>query len=232
MDKTAVIVGGGTGTRMGMDIPKQFVELNGKPVIAHTIDAFYTAFPDISIILVLPEKFLENGKDIMNTYFKGKTIQIVTGGFTRFDSVKNGLSLVKTPSIVFVHDAVRCLVSNSIIHRCYDAAVEFGSAIPVVAVKDSIRRILSGANGLNAESEVVKRDELRAVQTPQSFQSQIILTAFQTHFQEAFTDEATVVEQSGIAVHLVEGEEENIKITYPADLDYARQVLSGKTISS
>ena len=110
--------------------------------------------------------------------------------------------------------------------------MEFGSAIPVVAVKDSIRRILSGANGLNAESEVVKRDELRAVQTPQSFQSQIILTAFQTHFQEAFTDEATVVEQSGIAVHLVEGEEENIKITYPADLDYARQVLSGKTISS
>ena len=220
MEKVAVIVAGGTGTRMGTEIPKQFLELNGRPIMAHTIDAFFSAFPDIQIILVLPPNFREEGDQIINGYFPGKPIQITSGGNTRFDSVKNGLSLVKEHSVIFVHDAVRCLVSPSLIRDCYTSALLHGTAIPVIPVKDTIRRILE--NG----SEVVNRETLRAVQTPQTFQSEILLPAFQTGYQPSFTDEATVVEHSGHKVNLIAGEERNIKITVPADLDFARQVLS------
>ncbi len=232
MDKTAVIVAGGSGSRMGGTTPKQFMELHGKPLVVYTIEAFLAAYPDISIILVLPSNFLKQGEDIIRHHFPKAAIVVTEGGHTRFDSVRHGLKLVSHPSIVFVHDAVRCLVSPALIRQCYDAAMSHGSAIPVIPVKDSIRRIMSYGPDHKPGSEVVKRDDLRAVQTPQTFRSEILLNAFDTYYQSAFTDEATVVEHSGVHVHLVPGEEENIKVTYPSDLDYAKQVLAAKTAKS
>lgn len=220
MEKVAVIVAGGTGSRMGTDIPKQFLELHGKPVVVYSIEAFFYAFPDLHAFIVLPSAFMEEGRQLISRFFPGKSIQFAEGGASRFESVKNGLALVKSPSVVFVHDAVRCLVSPSLIRHCYTEALLHGSAIPVVPIKDSIRRIN------DTSSEVVSREGLCAVQTPQTFRSDILLPAFQTSYLPIFTDEATVVEHSGLTVHLVEGEESNIKITVPLDLDLARQTIS------
>jgi 2-C-methyl-D-erythritol 4-phosphate cytidylyltransferase len=224
MDKAVVIVAGGMGTRMGSETPKQFLELNGRPIIAHTIEAFYAAFPDIQIIIVFPRQYIETGAGMVNRLYPGKSILFTEGGTTRFDSVKNGLTLVKSPSVIFVHDAIRCLVTPALIRNCYEEALKHGSAIPVVPVKDSFRRVHQ--NG----SEVVDRSSLRAVQTPQTFRSEILLPAFQVHYDPSFTDEATVVEQHGGNIHLVPGEEENIKITVPADLDFAQHV-TGKHLN-
>jgi 2-C-methyl-D-erythritol 4-phosphate cytidylyltransferase len=225
MDKAAVIVAGGTGTRMGSSTPKQFLELNGRPIIAYTLEAFYAAFPDIRIIIVFPRLFLEDGENMVNRLFPGRSILFTEGGSTRFDSVKNGLALAPAPSVIFVHDAVRCLVTPALICNCYEEAVKHGSAIPVVPVKDSIRRVCHDG------SEVVDRGPLRAVQTPQTFRSEILLPAFEVEYNSTFTDEATVVEYHGGKVHLVPGEEGNIKITVPADLDFAQQV-TGRQVNS
>jgi 2-C-methyl-D-erythritol 4-phosphate cytidylyltransferase len=222
MDKVAVIVAGGSGTRMGAGMPKQFLVIQGKPILVHTINAFYSAFQDIKIILVLPVDYMQRGTDLIKRFYPGKRISITEGGASRFESVKKGLSIVSSPSVIFVHDAVRCLVSTSLIHLCYDTALESGSAIPVIPVKDSIRKVIGSG------SEVVDRETLRAVQTPQTFRSDLLLPAFNAEYHSSFTDEATVVEHSGISVTLVEGEELNIKLTYPADFDFAEQALSRK----
>jgi 2-C-methyl-D-erythritol 4-phosphate cytidylyltransferase len=224
MDKAAVIVAGGMGTRMGSDTPKQFLEVSGRPILSYTLDAFYTAFPDVQIILVFPRLYLEEGTAMVHRLYPGNNILFTAGGLTRFDSVKNGLSLVKSPSVIFVHDAVRCLVAPALIRNCYEEALKHGSAIPVVPVKDSFRRLHQDG------SEVVDRSSLRAVQTPQTFRSEVLLPAFQVGYDPSFTDEATVVEHHGGKVHLVQGDEGNIKITVPADLDFAEQVM-GKQLN-
>lgn len=217
MEKFAVIVAGGSGSRMGNATPKQFLEVGGKPLLIHTIQAFLIAFEDISIVVVLPEIYLQTGQQLIDQAFSTNEIKITTGGATRFESVKNGIQLAPDHSIVFVHDAVRCMVSPELIRACYTKARITGSAIPVISVKDSIRRITE--NG----SEVVNREVLRAVQTPQTFNAAILKAAFQQPYHESFTDEATVVEYNGGTVELVEGEETNIKVTYPADLLMAEQ---------
>ncbi len=219
MEKFAVIVAGGSGTRMGHETPKQFLPVNGEPVLIHTVRAFCHAFQDMNIIVVLPAAHMARGIQLIKDHFPGLPVRFVEGGKTRFDSVKNGISLAGDPSVIFVHDAVRCLVSPALIRACYDMALEKGSAIPVVALKDSIRKIVPGG------SIVVNREEFRAVQTPQTFRSEILLKAFTQPYQESFTDEATVVEYAGGRVELVPGEETNIKITYPADLMLAEQFL-------
>ncbi|MFN5936533.1 MAG: 2-C-methyl-D-erythritol 4-phosphate cytidylyltransferase [Sphingobacteriales bacterium] len=218
MDKFAVIVAGGTGSRMGNSVPKQFIEVGGKPLLLYTIDAFLKAFVDIQLMVVLPEIHLETGKAfIEKAYANSSSIRVTTGGVTRFESVRNGILHAPDSSIIFVHDAVRCMVSPELIRNCYEVAKSKGSAIPVVSIKDSIRQItISG-------SEVVNRETLRAVQTPQTFHSEILKQAFALPYNEAFTDEATVVEFSGGTVELMEGEETNIKVTYPADLLLAEQ---------
>ena len=217
MKKFAVIVAGGSGSRMGNATPKQFLEVGGKPLLIHTIQAFLSAFEDISIVVVLPEIHLQTGQQLIDKAFSSHKIKITTGGVTRFESVKNGIQLAPDQSIVFVHDAVRCMVSADLIRACYAKAMVTGSAIPVISVKDSIRRITE--NG----SEVVNREVLRAVQTPQTFNASILKAAFLQPYHESFTDEATVVEFNGGAVELIEGEETNIKVTYPADLLMAEQ---------
>jgi 2-C-methyl-D-erythritol 4-phosphate cytidylyltransferase len=218
-NKIAIIVAGGTGQRMGSVVPKQFLEIEGKSILLHTIDQFVNAFDDISLVVVLPEGYIEEGKKLLKNRTKNP-IQFIAGGETRFQSVKNGLAAVKEKSIVFVHDAVRCLLTPALVQRCYQQAVENGSAIPAVSSTDTVR-IME-----NEKHHLFDREKVMLIQTPQTFQSEIILTAFDQAYQPNFTDEANVVEASGQPVFLVDGEFENIKITRPLDLAIATYVLT------
>jgi 2-C-methyl-D-erythritol 4-phosphate cytidylyltransferase len=220
MKKYAAIVAGGIGKRMQSDLPKQFMLLLGKPVLYYTLKAFLEAFDDLIIILVLPDEHITKGREIVDAYFNPARFIFTAGGETRFHSVRNGAALAEAESIIFVHDGVRCLVTPQLIRYCYDSAMLKGSAIPTVSVRDSIRELT--ANG----SVAVNRAMYRVVQTPQTFHSKILMPALnQIEFKEKFTDEATVVEAFGIEVHLMEGEETNIKITTPVDLTIAEQIL-------
>ena len=220
MNKVAVIVAGGNGTRMNSTMPKQFLLLKGKPILYYTIQTFLQSYDDLNIILVLPEEYIAAGQEIIDAFFDYKRIQITAGGRTRFHSVQNGLALVTEESMVFVHDGVRCLLTKELVKRCYEAAIESGSAIPVVDCKDSVRIIKGELN------EAIDRTRVKLVQTPQTFHSKILLPAFKIDYKDKFTDEATVVEAFGLNVNLIEGEENNIKITKPTDLIVAEQLLT------
>jgi 2-C-methyl-D-erythritol 4-phosphate cytidylyltransferase len=220
MKKIAVIVAGGTGTRMNADIPKQFLLLQGKPVLYYTLHTFLQSYNDLQIILVLPEEHIAAGQEIIDAFFDYSRIKIAIGGRTRFHSVQNGLQLIEEESIVFVHDAVRCMISVDLIQNCFDAAMVSGSAIPVIDSKDSIRMITEDGN------EAIERSTIKLVQTPQTFHSKILLSAYQIDYKDKFTDEATVVEAFGLKVQLVAGEENNFKITRPVDLILAEYLLA------
>lgn len=222
MKKYAIIVAGGTGRRMGSSIPKQFLLLHDKPVLYYTIKAFLEAYDDLQIILVLPEDYSDIGKEVIDAYFDYSRIQVTFGGETRFHSVQNGLRLIHDESIIFVHDAVRCLVSAELIRDCYDHASVMGTAVPVVRSKDSVRYLNEEGN----DNEVMDRNKVVLVQTPQTFHSKILLPAFNIDYKEQFTDEATVVESFGLKISLIEGEEDNIKITRPSDLLIAEALLT------
>ncbi len=219
MNKYAVIVAGGKGLRMGANLPKQFMMLEGKPILFYSVIAFMETFPDLEVILVLPAEFSELFKDVVAVLPDSERITIVKGGETRFHSVQNGLRAVKGNGVVFVHDGARPLVSPTLLRRCLESATKHGSAIPVVPVAESIRQIT--AKG----SLPVNRDELRVVQTPQTFRTELILKAFAQEYDPAFTDEATVAEAAGIPVQLVEGDKRNIKITTPEDMAIATVYL-------
>jgi 2-C-methyl-D-erythritol 4-phosphate cytidylyltransferase len=221
MKKIAVIVAGGTGRRMGAQVPKQFLLLRGKPVLWHTLRAFLNAYEDMEIVLVLPEEHRETGKTLVNALQATHRIRIVTGGATRFHSVRLGLACIGTEeqAIVFVHDGVRSLVSRELIHRCYHAAVETGNAIPAVLPVDSMRMVTD--EGYRS----IDRDMLRVIQTPQAFTNAILQTAFAQEYRESFTDEGSVVEATGVKINLVEGEATNIKITRPMDMIIAEEMM-------
>ena len=219
MQKYAIIVAGGIGKRMESDLPKQFLLLKDKPVLFYTLHVFLQAFDDLQIILVLPADFTDMGQEIIDGYFDKERIRITAGGDTRFQSVKNGLQLIEDESIIFVHDGVRCLLSADLIHRCYDQAIETGSAIPAISSKDSVRLITEEGN------EAINRSKVKLIQTPQTFHSKILLPAFKIDYKDKFTDEATVVEAFGLKVFLLEGEENNIKITRPVDMLIAEKIL-------
>ena len=220
MKKYAVIVAGGSGTRMGGATPKQFLLVNNKPVLYYSLQTFLNAFADIQIILVLPVDYTDMGQEIIDAYFDSDKIKVTAGGDTRFQSVKNGLQLVEDDSIIFVHDGVRCLLTEKLIHRCYASAVETGTAIPVITSRDSVRIVQEEGN------DAIDRNKVMLVQTPQTFHSKILLPAFKIDYKEKFTDEATVVEAYGLKVTLVEGEENNIKITKPMDLLIAEKIIN------
>lgn len=222
MKKYAVIVAGGTGTRMGTSLPKQFLLVNDKPVLYYTIRAFFDAYADIRIILVLPGDYIEMGREIIDAWFDPEQVQVTEGGDTRFQSVKNGLALIEEEAIIFVHDGVRCLLTPALIHRCHDQALESGTAVPAIASKDSVRMLLEEGN------EAIDRNRIRLIQTPQTFHSKILLPAFQIDYKDKFTDEATVVEAFGLKISLVEGEENNVKITHPIDLVIAADILNSR----
>jgi 2-C-methyl-D-erythritol 4-phosphate cytidylyltransferase len=219
MKKIALIVAGGTGTRMETPALKQFVLLNNLPVLMHTINVFYGYDNTIDIRIALPEDQIETWQSLCDDYqFKIKH-SIVPGGETRFHSVKNGLAEIPVPSLIAVHDGVRPLVSKATITNCFNLAEEAGTAIPVVKVKESIRKIVE------SDSVYEDRNLYRIVQTPQVFHSDILLNAYETDYNESFTDDAGVVENAGFKIYITEGNEENIKITRPIDLVLADAIM-------
>lgn len=224
MKKYAVIVAGGSGSRMGTDIPKQFLLLQNKPLLWYTLTAFLDSFDDMAIILVLPASHTEMGEIIVESLADARRVQLTTGGSTRFQSVKNGLKLVGKDAVVFVHDGVRCLVSPGLIQRCYAGAVAKGNAVPAVKSVDSVR--IETADGNN---KIIDRNTIRIIQTPQAFLANVLLPAFEQEEDALFTDEASVVERTGISINLVEGEPGNIKITQATDLLLAENILAGKS---
>ncbi len=220
--KYAVIVAGGRGTRMGAPVPKQFLPFLGKPLLCYAIEAFAGAMPGIQIILVLPADQLKSAQIVLRSYIGDIEVTVVAGGETRYHSVQNGLKEVSNDGIVFVHDGARPLISDDLILRCYKQAIALGSAIPAIPITESVR-IVEGDS-----SRSVDREQLRVIQTPQTFKTELILPAFEQPYQPSFTDEATVVEAMGTPVHLIDGLQDNIKITIPEDMIIAEVLLNAR----
>lgn len=211
MKEYVIVVAGGKGLRMGSAVPKQFLELGGKAIILHTLEKFKEALPQAELLLVLPKNELERWKETSKgTEFEH--LKVAFGGKTRFDSVKSGLSEIKETGVVAIHDAVRPFVSIETIKEAIEVAKETGAAIPVVKLKDSIRKVSE------EKSHSVNREEYRIVQTPQCFQTRIILDAYQQDYDSSFTDDASVAEKNNVTIQLVNGNNENIKITTLEDL--------------
>ncbi|WP_242921342.1 2-C-methyl-D-erythritol 4-phosphate cytidylyltransferase [Pontibacter liquoris] len=208
----AIIVAGGSGSRMQHTLPKQFIEVAGKPVLMHTIAQFYKYNPDLRLIVVLPEQQLSTWRDLCRKHRFELFHMVVLGGATRFGSVKNGLDAVQGEALVAVHDGVRPFVEVATIKTAYEAAATFGSAVVAVSPKDSIRELTPQG------SRAVKRDQYKLVQTPQCFRASILRRAYEQPEQAHFTDDASVVESIGEEITLVEGSYRNIKITTPEDL--------------
>jgi len=217
--KIAIIVAGGSGTRMGAAVPKQFLELAGKPVLYHTIAAFINAYADMQVVLVVPEAHFAPAQQVLNSFTAPPPVTLVKGGETRFHSVQNGLQQVPDNAVVFVHDGVRPLLTTALVHHCYEQTLLHGNAIPVIDMKDSVRETNAAGN------RAVNREQFKIIQTPQTFLSEQLLPAFALPYDPLFTDEATVVERMGHPIHLVPGEERNIKITRPLDLVIAEALL-------
>ena len=222
MDRYAILVAGGKGLRMGSDIPKQFLPLRGRPVLMHTIDVFRRTYPDIHIILVLPREQQDYWRQLCGQHDYDVELCVADGGETRFHSVRNGLSLIPDDArgVVGVHDGVRPFVSPETIRRCFEAAEECGAVVPVVPVVETVRQVLA-----DGSSMTVDRNAYRLVQTPQTFDIQLLKKAYAQPFDPFFTDDASVVEAMGHPIKLVEGNNENIKLTNPADLKLAEGMM-------
>lgn len=222
MTRYAIIVAGGSGSRFGSNTPKQFLPLAGRPVLMHTIDKF-AAIGGTVIIVVLPEAFVGWWADLCKEHAFATPHRVVTGGNSRFASVKNALATIRAAEgdLIAVHDGVRPLVSASLIEAIYSAAAANGCAIPATAVTDSIRQVTDDAGS----SAALNRASLRAVQTPQTFCAKKLIAAYDVPFSDTFTDDASVFEHAGYAIHLVDGEVNNIKITHPNDLVIAELLL-------
>ncbi len=209
----AIIVAGGTGSRMKSQIPKQFLEINGVPVIVKTMQQFLDFDSKIEMIISVHKDYMTLMNDLIQLYFSSYQIKIVGGGATRFQSVKNGLTLIEYLSaVVAIHDAARPYVSIETIERCYKTAEQLGNAVPVIQVNESLRQVNGNIN------KAVNRNQFKIVQTPQCFKAELLQKAFLQTESDLFTDDASVVESYGISINLVEGNPENIKITTPVDL--------------
>lgn len=210
-----IIVAGGKGLRMGGDVPKQFLPINGKPVLMRTLERFREYSADLQIILVLPKSQQDYWHSLCSEYGFTLDYRIADGGETRFHSVQNGLALIPddVQGVVGVHDGVRPFVSVEVIERCYETARTANAVIPVTPVVETLRHIESDTKGYN-----VLRSDYRLVQTPQTFDIRLLKHANEQPYSEAFTDDASVVEAIGQSVTMVEGNRENIKITTPFDI--------------
>jgi 2-C-methyl-D-erythritol 4-phosphate cytidylyltransferase len=222
MKRCCIIVAGGNGTRMRTELPKQFLLIGGIPVLMYTIRNFYDFDPLLQLIVVLPEDEITGWNKLCEKFRFGIPHQIVPGGKTRFQSVKNGLTIATECDLIAVHDGVRPLVSHQTLSRCFEGAGENGTAIPVLPANESVRK------GDMNNSVPVDRSHYFMVQTPQVFNAEIIKQGYNQDWIPQFTDDASVVEYSGTAVHLVMGNRENIKITFPEDLQIAELFLINK----
>lgn len=215
-----IIVAGGKGERMQSTTPKQFLGVNGRPLLMHTMDLFANALPGAHLILVLPRTQVDHWKNLCEQFGFDRPHQITEGGPTRFHSVKSGLHCVDdTSAIIGIHDAVRPLVAPEVIRQCFTDAEFYGSAVPVVPVTESLRERHGSA------SNPVRREDFVLVQTPQVFQAERIKKAYLQNYREEFTDDASVLESDGENIHLVPGNPENIKITTPTDLALAALLM-------
>lgn len=226
MKEFIIITAGGIGKRMDYGIPKQFILLNKLPVLMHTINAFFNYSNKVKIVLVLPETAFKTWNELCKKYNFQIPHQLVKGGETRFQSVKNGLATINEECLVAVHDGVRPFVKNEVIGNCFETAGRLGNAVPVIAINESIREIRNSQN-LSAD-----RKNFKIVQTPQIFHSSQIKTAYKQIFHKDFTDDAGVVESTGIKINLVEGNPENIKITRPVDIIIAEAFLNDSNLAT
>jgi len=220
MKRKVIIVAGGKGTRMLSETPKQFLKIGNEPVLIHTLKRFYSFSKEIEIILVLPENEITQWKKICKEYKFDIPHKLAYGGRTRFQSVENGLRNINESCLVAVHDGVRPLVSTRTIKNAFKIASEKGNAVPAIKIEPSIRFIT------NEKNKAVDRNQYRIIQTPQVFQSNLLKKAYQQDFQDSFTDDASVVENTGVDINLVEGNPENIKITTKKDLRIAEALLN------
>lgn len=220
MKRAVIIVAGGSGLRMGAELPKQYLKLAGLPLIIHSLEKFLLFDPDMEVVLVMAPSHRDHWEVIRDNYETPSGLILAQGGLSRYDSVKSGLEHVADGMVVGIHDAVRPLVSQGTLERSYSSASSRGSGIPVIALDDSVR-MLDASSG----SSPVDRTLLRRVQTPQVFQSTQIKQAYHQYRDPAFTDDASVYESLFGQVHLVEGNRENIKITTPADLLMAEALI-------
>lgn len=218
--KYVIVVAGGSGSRMNSMVPKQFIKVNGKPLLMHTLEVFQRYDESCRFIVVLPASEIDTWRKLCEEFSFQVNHNVVAGGKTRFHSVKNGLSRIQEEGIVFIHDGVRPLVSNQTIENCYQTALEKGNALPVFASPESIREVKG------EQSRAVDRQFYFLVQTPQTFRISLIKEAYQQRYLKKFTDDASVLESTGIKINLVEGNRENIKITWPADIRIAAALLN------
>ena len=205
---------------MSCTVPKQFLDLNSKPILMHTIEKMHQSLANSEIIIALPKSEFDTWKKLCQKHQFKLNHQVVEGGDTRFESVSNALKKINEQSVIAVHDGVRPLVKNSVVNECMQTAQEKGTAIPVIAIEESLRQ------KTNSGSVVVNRDEFLIVQTPQCFSSKVLLKAYQQDYSPRFTDDASVVESMGIEIQLVKGNKENIKITTPEDLKKAQVYIN------
>jgi 2-C-methyl-D-erythritol 4-phosphate cytidylyltransferase len=219
MKRYAILVGGGSGSRMQQDTPKQFLLVAGKPVLMHTLEAFYQSEPRPEIIVVLNVDYHEYWEKLCKTHQFSIPHTLVKAGLERFFSVKNGLKLVKGKALVAIHDAVRPIIKKEKIEHAFSYAEVHGNAVLAIPSKDSVRL------SYTKENKAVARELVYLIQTPQIFTSNMLKKAYQQEFRTSFTDDASVVEHAGVAIHLVEGDPKNIKITYPEDLALAEVFL-------
>jgi 2-C-methyl-D-erythritol 4-phosphate cytidylyltransferase len=224
MQKAAVLVAGGRGTRMGAPISKQYLPIAGLPILMHTLSVFHQVDSAIELILVIPKDDFAYWNELCEKFQFQIPHQLVAGGNSRFQSVKNGISAISfEEGLVAIHDGVRPFVNESVIQESFEKAEEKGSAVAVIALKDSIRKLTD--DGKNFYQE---RQYFRLVQTPQTFDLKRIRKAFQVTELPQFTDDATVYEHQGWEVTLISGNPENIKITTPEDMDYAEYLAERK----
>ena len=224
MKTLAIIVAGGSGTRFGAQLPKQFLELKGRPILMHTIEAFgHCGDCSFDIVVTLPADQMDLWQQLCHKYGFDLPHRVVPGGETRWHSVKNALDSIQDINdvdIIAVHDGVRPLVTVELIGRTIETARRDGAAIPVVTLNDSVRQVKGEI------SHALDRSTLRAVQTPQAFDARLLHDAYSLPYQPTFTDDASVVECAGHLVTLVEGDPHNLKITRPMDLALAEDLLN------
>jgi 2-C-methyl-D-erythritol 4-phosphate cytidylyltransferase len=222
MNRFAVIVAGGTGQRFGSTIPKQFLLLNGQPVLMHSISKFFACCK--KVVVVLPEDYLNHWESICHQFKFELPLALTTGGSSRSHSVWNGLNQINEEGLVAVHDAARPLVSDRLIEHVFSKAAELGNAVPCIRLSDSLRYVTGNRN------KSVNRNDFRLIQTPQCFSVSALKNAFLNHKDQEFSDEASLMEKTGETIHLIEGEYRNFKITSQADLSHAEIFFKQKDV--